>query len=126
MKNNTVTDCKIVVAWNEEDECYVASLPAFSGLATNGNTPGAAIAEARILLGKMLDLIAGQGRHAPSTDQPFGQDQVRAWLPFINVSKLAALTGIKRATLNSKLKRGTRFTPQESRMIHRVVDRVMA
>jgi len=127
MKNNTVNtvnDYKIVVAWDADDACFVARAPAFRGLAADGETPEAAVAEARVALGAMLEVMEEHGDEAPAADQSL--EQVRAMLPLINVSKLAALAGINRATLNSKLKRGTRFTPQESRKIHRVVDKVMA
>lgn len=123
MKKNTINDYKVVVGWSAEDACFIARVPAFQGLAADGETPEAAVAEARVALGAMLDAMDEHGDEKPSPDATI--NQVRAMLPLINISKLAQLTKINRQTLVSKLRRGTPFTTDESRRIHKVIDKVM-
>jgi predicted RNase H-like HicB family nuclease len=124
MKNDTINDYKVVVGWSDEDRCFIARVPAFRGLAADGGTPEAAVAEARIALAAMIEVMEEHGDKLPSSDMTL--DQVRAMLPLINIAKLSQLTKINRQTLAAKLRRGTRFTPDESRRIHRAIDKVMA
>jgi predicted RNase H-like HicB family nuclease len=124
MKKTTINDYKVVVGWSESDACFIARVPAFRGLAADGETPEAAVAEARIALGAMLDVLAEHDEAAPSPDNAL--EQVRAMLPLINISKLSHLAKINRQTLASKLKRGTRFTPAESKRIRKAIENVLA
>ena len=120
----TIDGYRIVVAWSDDDECFVARVPAFVGVAAHGDSAEAAVAEARIALGAVLAVLEEDGIEAPESDQTL--EQVRAMLPLINISKLARLAKINRQTLSSKLERGTVFSREESRRIHRALDAVLA
>jgi predicted RNase H-like HicB family nuclease len=124
MKTNPANDYAITVAWSHDDDCFVARVPAFRGLSADGETPEAAVAEVRIVLEAAIDIHNKTGRGAPEKDQTLCQ--VKAMLPLINISKLSLLTKINRQTLGSKLKRGTKFTPDEARRIRKAIDKVMA
>ena len=125
MKNKkTVDDYRIVVAWIGDDECFVARVPAFVGVAAHGDSPEEAVAEARIALRCVLNVMEEDGIEAPESDQTL--EQVRAMLPLINLSKLARLSDFNRQTLASKLERGTAFSREESMRIHRALNAVLA
>jgi len=125
MKNKkTIDDYRVVVAWSEKHDCFVARVPAFRGLVAGGDTAEEAVADAREALQAMLQVLDEDGIEAPESDQTL--EQVRAMLPLINVSKLARLSRVNRQTLASKLERGTAFSPEESRRIHLALDAVLA
>lgn len=50
----------VLVAWSDEDECYVARVPPFFGLAAHGDTLLAAVAEAQRAAGAMVDVLGEQ------------------------------------------------------------------
>ena len=122
-KKNKINDYKVVVGWNERDECFVAKVPAFPGLAAHGSTPENAVSEVRVALGAAIELLEEDGVEAPEADQTL--EQVRAMLPLINISKLSKLSRINRQTLSSKLFRGTRFSTEEAQRIHRALDAIL-
>ena len=125
MRNKkTIDDYRVVVAWNEKHDCFVSRVPAFRGLVAGGDTAEQAVAEAREALQAMLHVLDADGIEAPEPDQTL--EQVRALLPLINVSKLARLSQVNRQTLASKLERGTAFSREEARRIHRALDAVLA
>jgi predicted RNase H-like HicB family nuclease len=124
MRTNKANDYKLTVAWDAGYGAFIARRPAFPGLSTDGRTPEAAIAGARAVLEDMIDILGREKLPLPEPDQTL--EQVRSMLPLINVSKLSALSGINRQTLASKLRRGSRFSPDEARRIHHALDEVLA
>jgi len=124
MKHNKANDYRLTVSWDSDYEAFIARCPAFPGLSADGQTPDAAIAEARTVLEQMIGILEDDNLPLPQSDQTL--EQVRALLPLINVSKLARLSNVNRQTLASKLGRGTAFSREESMRIHRALDAVLA
>ena len=60
---------RIVVAWSDEDACYVARVPAFgSGIAAHGDTPDAAAREARVAADLCIESLREEGEPLPAED----------------------------------------------------------
>ena len=60
---------RIVVAWSDEDECYVARVPAFGpGVAAHGDTPDQAAHEARIAAELCIESMQEHGDPLPAED----------------------------------------------------------
>ncbi|MDR1788929.1 MAG: type II toxin-antitoxin system HicB family antitoxin [Opitutaceae bacterium] len=123
MKTNKANNYRLTVAWDEDYGAFIARCPAFPGLSADGETPEAAVAEARVVLERMVGILEDEQQPLPETDQTL--EQVRAMLPLINISKLSRLAKINRQTLASKLERGTAFSREEARRIHHALDAVL-
>lgn len=59
---------RLFVEWSDEDEAFVARMPAFPGLAAHGDTMEAAAHEAQIAAEGMLEAMAESGEAAPPGD----------------------------------------------------------
>jgi len=59
---------QMTVLWSEEDEAYVALVPAFPGLSALAATPNAALAELQPVLEAALDIYREDGRDLPPRD----------------------------------------------------------
>ena len=55
----------INLAWSDEDDCYIATIPEFPGLATHGDTPGEAAAEAEIAAEGFIEIYEEDGDPIP-------------------------------------------------------------
>lgn len=55
----------INLAWSDEDNCYLASIPEFPGLMTHGDTPGEAVAEAEVVAKGFIKIYEEDGEPIP-------------------------------------------------------------
>jgi predicted RNase H-like HicB family nuclease len=55
------------IVWSEEDGAYLASCPEFPGVATHGDTPEEALAEARVALEAAIEMYEAEARELPAT-----------------------------------------------------------
>lgn len=113
MKN--IDRYQITVNWSDEDQTFIARVPAFKHVAADGATPEDAIREARIALQGVLDVMGKENMAIPEPDLAF--EELRRFAPVLNLSALARMAGINKHTLATKLRRGTRFTDEESQKI---------
>ena len=55
----------INLAWSDEDDCYLATIPEFPGLTTHGDTPAEAVAEAEIAAEGFIEVYEEDGDPIP-------------------------------------------------------------
>ncbi len=55
----------INLAWSDEDNCYLATIPEFPGLMTHGDTPGEAVAEAEVVAKGFIEIYKEDGDPVP-------------------------------------------------------------
>ena len=106
---------RVDIAWSEEDEDFVARVPAIEGCISHGDTIEEAAANIREALETTIEGLAEEGFPIPEADETL--QQIKRFEPFLNKSALARRAGINYDTLVSKLRRGTAFTPDESHRI---------
>jgi predicted RNase H-like HicB family nuclease len=109
----------IKIYWSEEDEAYVAEVPALKGCVSHGNS----YAQAAKNIQEAMELwLESAGRHDDSIPEPdLAAEEIGRLSPVLNMSKLARLSGVNKHTLASKLRRHSRFTPKEAEKILAVV-----
>ena len=61
---------RMMVQWSEEDQEYVALVPAFPGLSALAATPEAALAELQPVLDAAIEIYQADGRNLPAPDAP--------------------------------------------------------
>lgn len=107
------------IYWSDEDECFIATVPQLPGCVSHGDTIEDAASNITTATRLWLASAQQHGDPIPEPDVVAAKlTSVQAWL---NLSGLARATGINRNTLASKLRRGSRFTEQESRSISKVI-----
>ena len=105
----------VKIHWSDEDEAYIANVPALRGCVSHGDT----IEEAAHNIGDAINLWLASARkngdyiHIPD----LATEEITRLAPILNVSKLARLSEINQNTLSSKLRRGSSFTPKEGERI---------
>ena len=112
----------VKIHWSDEDEAYIARVPALRGCISHGDTyeeAAAMIAEAAELW-----LESAEKHKEPIPEPDLAAEEIRRLAPLLNISKLARLSGVNSHTLATKLRRGTRFTPEESDRILGVLQSV--
>jgi hypothetical protein len=63
------------------------------------------------------------GKHADPIPEPdYASEQIAMYAPIISISKLARKAGLNQHTVASKLRRHTRFSPDESKAIRRAFE----
>lgn len=119
MKNERVSERKerfreyaMEIRFSPEDECYVARAPAFQFVAAHGDTPGEALKELETALEGVIESMEADGQELPESDLLIAE--IRRFEPILNKSKLAERAGMNKHTLASKLRRKSRFTPEET------------
>jgi len=102
----------IKIHWSDEDNAYIATVPALRGCISHGST----YAKAARNIKDAADLwLASARKHNDPIPVPdLAAEEIQRLAPLLNVSKLARLAGLNKYTLACKLRRGTRFTPSES------------
>ena len=97
-------DYRVVVEWSEEDEAFVARVPALSGCAAHGRTPESATREAVVAARGILESMRVHGDNLPASDVGGAYSgQLRLRLPrslHERLSRMAALDGV---SLNQEL-----------------------
>ena len=107
------------IYWSEDDEAYIAEVPALRGCVAHGDSyheAASAIEEAMALW------LESAARHADPIPEPdLAVEEIRRLSPLLNISKLAKLAGLNKSTLASKLRRGSRFTSEEAGKIREAI-----
>lgn len=109
---------QITVAWSDDDEGYVARVPALRYCLAFGETPEKAVKEVRTAATEIIRVMKEDGKALPAVDATL--HWVMDLQPVINLSAVAIAAGMKVQTLASKIARGTAFTPDESSRIGKV------
>ncbi len=94
---------RIVVEWSDEDQAFIARVPALPGCLAHGTTAEKATHEAEVAAGLILDVIEEDGRTPPPVDAVADYSgQLRLRLPkslHEAVSQLATAEGVSLNTL---------------------------
>ena len=59
---------RIVVAWSEEDEAFVARVPTLAPCAAHGDTPDEAVRQVVVAAAAVLEVMAEDGQEIPPMD----------------------------------------------------------
>lgn len=105
----------IKIHWSEEDDAYIATIPALRGCISHGETYSEAVAMIEDAAEAWLASAAKHNDPIPEPD--LAAEEISRLAPLLNVSKLARIAGVNAHTLATKLRRGTRFTDEESSRI---------
>jgi len=99
------------IYWSDEDDAYVARVPALPGCVSHGDT----FAEAAVNIEEATSLwLESSERHGDTVPAPDPiLEHLRESKDLLNTSELARRTGLPRPTLVSKIARGTPFSPDE-------------
>lgn len=105
----------VKIHWSEEDQAYIAKVPALPGCISHGDT----YPEAAAMIEDAAEAWLGSAakHNDPIPDGDLVAEEITRLAPLLNISKLARLSGVNSHTLASKLRRGTRFTEDQSRRI---------
>lgn len=105
----------VKIHWSDEDQAYIAHVPALPGCISHGDTYQEAAA---MIEDAAAAWLASAAKHDDPIPEPdLAAEEIARFAPLLNVSKLARLSGMNAHTLTSKLRRGSRFTPDESQRI---------
>jgi predicted RNase H-like HicB family nuclease len=121
-KANQLPDAKryaVRIEWSDDDEGFVARVPALPGCLCVMPTETAALKEIRGLIREFLEIKHERGSAIPEPDG--GLEIVRGLLPIVNVSKLARAAGVNRTTLTSRLHRGTPMPKEDTQRVRNVI-----
>ena len=103
------------IYWSDEDDCYVAEVPALRGCVSHGETYEKT---ARNIREAMELWLESAHRHSDPVPEPdLAAEEIGRLSPILNVSKLARLSGVNKNTLATKLRRHTPFTVEEGTKI---------
>lgn len=108
------------IYWSDEDEAFVAEIPALPGCVAHGETMEEAAREIGIACELWLESAGRHGDPIPVPDR--AREEIDRVAPILNVSKLARAAGINQHTLASKLRRKSRFTDEEAAAILRALE----
>jgi antitoxin HicB len=94
---------RILVEWSDEDQAFIARVPALPGCMAHGPTAEKAAHEAEVAAGLMLDVLKEDGQEPPPVDAVADYSgQLRLRLPkslHETVSQLATAEGVSINTL---------------------------
>jgi len=108
------------VAYSEEDECFIARIPAFRHCSGHGETPEKALHEAYEGLRGIVAVMKEDGTPLPDPDET--ATRLRQIRHIVKISSLAKLAGMRPTTLASKIDRGGPFTPGERARLHSALE----
>jgi len=95
---------RVVVEWSDEDEAFVARVPALPGCAAHGPTAERATREALVAAHGILDSMRAHGDPLPAEDVTSGHSgQLRLRLPRSLHERLARLAALDGVSLNQEL-----------------------
>jgi predicted RNase H-like HicB family nuclease len=103
------------IYWSDEDAAFLAEVPALPGCVTHGDTYAEAVANVEEAMEAWVESAERHGDPVPAPDDMLSE--VRRLAPLLNMSELSRRTKINRNTLAAKIRRGTRFSDEESRSI---------
>lgn len=103
------------IYWSDDDNAYVAEVPALPGCVSHGSS----YAKAAAAIEEAMDLWLNCARkfNDPIPEPDLASEEIARLSPLLNVSKLAKLAGINKNTLASKLRRRSAFTAEEGTRI---------
>lgn len=110
---------QITVAWSDDDDAYIAHVPALRYCVAHGDTAEKAVKAVKDAAAEILRVMKEEGKALPAVDSTLAR--VKALQPLLNLSAVAKAAGISVQTLSSKLTRGTAFSPDESARIGQVL-----
>jgi predicted RNase H-like HicB family nuclease len=110
---------QVVTAWSDEDQAYVARVPALKHCIATGSSVEKAAKEARIAAEAVLEVMARRGQTHPAPDATL--ERLQALAPLVKLTTLAKKAKIPSTTLSSKLKRSTPLTKEEEQRISQVL-----
>ena len=108
------------IYWSEEDEAYIAEIPALPGCIAHGESMQKAAREVQNAMELWLGSANKHGDPIPEPD--LAREEIERFAPLLNVSKLAVRAGLNKHTLVSKLRRKSAFTVAESKAILRALE----
>jgi predicted RNase H-like HicB family nuclease len=108
--------------WSDEDDAFVAQVPALPGCVAHGATMAKAGREIEIAMRLWLESAHAHGEPIPEPD--LAREEIERVSPFLNVSKLAARAGLNKHTLASKLRRKSPFSAVEAKAILKALEPV--
>lgn len=110
----------IRIYWSDDDEAFIAEVPALPGCIAHGDSIQKAAREIQIAMGLWLDSACRHGDPIPEPD--LAREEIGRVAPFLNVSKLALRAGLNKHTLASKLRRKSPFTAPETKAILKALE----
>jgi predicted RNase H-like HicB family nuclease len=110
---------QITVAWSDEDEGYVARVPALRYCLAFGATPEAAVREVKKAAAEVIKVMKADGKPLPAVDTTL--ERVKTLQPVLNLSAVAKAAEMSVQTLSSKISRGTALTSDEAARLGRVL-----
>lgn len=95
---------RIVTEWSNEDQAFIARVPALAGCTAHGETPEEAAKEAREAAAAILDSIEAHGETPPPEDASVDYSgQLRLRLPKSLHERIALLATAEELSINSLL-----------------------
>lgn len=88
---------RIVVEWSEEDDAFVARVPALPGCAAHGDTEAEAVQEARVAADLIVKAMKARKRKIPPPDNVQPSGNLRLRLPrslHADLARRAAMEGV--------------------------------
>jgi len=110
------------IYWSEDDNAYVAEVPALEGCISHGETLAEAAVNIQKAMEQWIRVAAKYNDPIPPPDR--AMEEIGRFSPILNVSKLAKMAGINKSTLASKLRRRSAFSHAEGVKICRVLETV--
>ncbi len=110
------------ISWDENENEYLAEIPALEGCIAYGKTEEKALKELQIA--KELWLKARKSAKLPIPKPEATVEKLRSLKPILNVSKVARYANIPEQTLLSKIKRGSPLNASESRKIGKLLETI--
>ena len=95
---------RMFVEWSDDDEAFVARIPALGPCAAHGDTPEEAAREARVAAEGILESLKEHGDPVPPEDVAVDYSgQLRLRLPSSLHQELARLASVEGVSLNQEL-----------------------
>ena len=95
---------RIVTEWSEEDQVFVARVPALPGCSAHGDSPDRATKEARIAATAILEVMAEHGDPIPAPDAAADYSgKLALRLPKSMHEQVARLAAVDDVSINTKL-----------------------
>ncbi|MDR2429888.1 MAG: type II toxin-antitoxin system HicB family antitoxin [Puniceicoccales bacterium] len=106
-KNKAIPDANhyvVRINWDESSEGWLATVPAIPGCLCVMPTQESALKEIRVLIRACLEIKCENGHPVPQPDAS-ELEEVAGVLPLLNISELARVAGVPRATLAARVRR---------------------
>jgi predicted RNase H-like HicB family nuclease len=110
----------IRIYWSDDDNAYVAEVPALPGCAGVGSTVQRAAKELSISMRLWLEDARKHGDPIPEPD--LAREEIERFAPILSMAKLARRAGINQYTLASKIRRKSAFTKDEAKAILKALE----